>query len=113
MCLQKLSLHLGCAVVVQRSVRMLLLITAGKLDTSKQAVQPFLDGGSLQLRCERAVGKGDTLLTVPDNLWLSPKAVADSSIGPLVEGLPFWLQACHCYGLIHRVASARQPRAPA
>ncbi len=77
---------------------------AEKFDLSKQGVRLEEHLDSLRLVSDRAAGRGDVLLIVPDSLWITPKTVAKSSIGPLVEGLAPWLQVSMPPSIIHVAA---------
>ena len=49
-------------------------------------------GSSLLLRSKRSSSRGESLFSVPDSSWVTPKVVKASAIGPLVAGLDLWLQ---------------------
>ena len=57
-----------------------------------QAALPQLRGDSLQLVTTRAVGRGQTILSIPAAQWLSVNRVRDSPVGPYVQDLQPWLE---------------------
>ena len=66
--------------------------------TSKGAVFPKAEL-SISIATEQPVlvasleaNAGDTLLSIPEELWLTPAAAQRSSIGPFISGLEPWLQ---------------------
>jgi len=62
------------------------------LDTSKVVVSVNMATNEPLLVAARDCSPGEALVTVPDALWLSPEAVAQSPIGERVAGLEPWLQ---------------------
>lgn len=64
----------------------------GGVDLAKQAVELSDTNGGPQLVASRATPRGENLLSVPDNLWVTPQSVASSSIGSMVQELPPWIQ---------------------